>query len=80
VLSVNAWDEDPDVLKQFAENHKLKQKILLFGEKTGDAYGIIGVPTVLWINREGTVVDAEIDFKGRESLDRKTQSLLSSSR
>ena len=79
VLAVNAWDEARPEVSQFVRDGELKQRVLLDGKTTGQAYGIIAVPTLLWINRAGVVVATEVGFHGPESLEGKTKDLLSSS-
>jgi hypothetical protein len=76
VLAVNAWDEPEADVNAFVDQHKLTHRILLNGGNVARRYGVKGVPAVLWIDRTGTVVDAELDFHGPKSLERKTERLL----
>ena len=76
VLGVNAWDEDPGTLREFADAKKLTHRILLDGSEVHARYGVPGVPGVIWINRRGRVVDAALGFDGPETLERKTRQLL----
>ncbi len=75
---MNAWDEARPDISQFVRDGNLKQRVLLNGREVGKSYGIIGVPTLLWIDRAGVVVDAEIGFDGPESVEAKTRQLLAS--
>lgn len=77
VLGVNAWNEPKDDVAKFVKEHQLKHRILLDGKPVGkDLYGVKGIPTVLFINKEGVVVDVEIDFAGPEHLEAKTKKLM----
>lgn len=79
VLAVNAWDEEEEEIRRFVQENKLKHRILLNGRDV--AYGLYhvpGIPTALWINRHGVVVDTEVGFDGPELLEEKIKRLLSS--
>jgi hypothetical protein len=79
VLAVNAWDEPKEMLTKFVKDKNLKHTILLSGEKVAtETYGLKGVPYVFWINKEGVVVDSEMDYDGPEPLERRTKKLLGS--
>jgi peroxiredoxin len=80
VLAVNAWDEDEPAVRRFANDHGLKQRILLYGQEVGELYGLNGsVPAVTWIDRHGRIVDFEGGFSGKRSLVRRTNALLKAS-
>ena len=76
MLGVNAWDEDPEMLRQFTDAQKLRHRILLNGSEVHARYGVPGIPGTIWINRKGHVVDAALGFDGPETLERKTRQLL----
>ncbi len=76
MLGVNAWDEDPEMLRKFADQMKLRHRILLDGSEVHARYGVPGIPGTIWINRKGRVVDAALGFDGPEILERKTSELL----
>jgi len=76
VLAVNAWNDDPAVVKKFVKRGRLKQRVLLEGEAVAQAYGALSVPTTLWIDRNGVVVDTESGFDAA-SLAAKTERLVS---
>ncbi len=78
MLAVNAWDEDKAIVRQFVEDKKLKQRILLEGGQVHAEYGLteMGIPVVLWIRPDGTVADVEIGFDEPESLESKTKKLV----
>lgn len=75
-MAVNSWNEPKDDLAKFAEDQNLKHRICLEGRSVAQAYGVKVVPTVLWIARDGRVVDVELGFDGPEALDRRTRRLL----
>ena len=76
VVAVNSWDEPKDGITKFVEENQLEYLILLDGREVGRRYGLIGIPTLLWINRWGLVVDTELGFDGPEHLDQRTRRLL----
>ncbi len=79
VLAVNAWDEDKAEIRRFVKKNKLEHRILLDGKEVRARYGAPFIPTTLWINRDGVVVDAEVGFDGAGPLLRKTKKLLAGS-
>ena len=80
VLAPNAWDEEKGLLKRYVKKEKLRQRVLLNAGSVFKAYGGRSVPTVLFIDQEGIVVEVEIGFdEGSGHLEEKVQSLLSSS-
>lgn len=76
VLAVNTWNEPVDGSRDFAREHKLRQRILLEGRETGKRYGVYRIPTAIWIDAKGIMVDAALGFDGPEHLERKTQAFL----
>ena len=79
VLAVNAWDEDKSQINRYVRKEKLGQRILLDGSKVASSYGSPGLPTLLWIDGTGIVMDVEVGFGGPASLERRTDQLLRSS-
>jgi len=75
---VNAWDEDKEILKQYVEQNKLNQLVLLNGGETSDRFGIPSrsVPTVLWIDRSGIVVDVDTGSGNVKTLEDNTKRLV----
>lgn len=76
MLAVNSWDEARQVLQSFSSSNGLKQRILLNGSSVGSTYGVSSVPTTVFIDRKGEVVDADVGFSGPAALERKVASLL----
>lgn len=79
VAAINAWDEEKEPVGRFVAEKKLKQRMLMQGGAVCDRYGIPNraVPTVLWIDRQGKIVDTNVDCDGSaEALDAKTKALL----
>jgi hypothetical protein len=77
ILGVNAWDEEREVIEEFVRDQNIKHKILLNGEDVRHQYGVFAVPTNLWINPQGMVVDAAIGFDNEEDLEDRIKNLLS---
>ena len=78
VLAVNAWDEDKEILKQYVEQQKLNQRVLLEGGKTIKQYGVPDgmIPTILWIDRAGIVVDVDLGSADVKTLESNTKKLV----
>ena len=76
VLAANAWDEDKAKVAEFVEKRGLKQRVLLNGNSVAGDYEVKGLPTVLWINGEGVIVDAQMGFDDAGSLNQKTIRLM----
>lgn len=52
--------------------------MLLNGSGVSIRYNVEGLPTTLWVNRKGMIVDFEEGFGGAASLKRKTAKLVNS--
>ena len=79
VLAPNAWDEDKGMLRRYVKKEKLRQRVLVNAGSVFEAYGGRSVPTVLFIDEEGIVVDVEIGFdEGSKHLEEKVAALVSS--
>ena len=80
VLGVNAWDEEQEDVRRFVEENKLKQRILMNGRDVGyELYHVPGIPTVLWISRNGVVVYTELGYDDPKELEQNTKKLLARS-
>ncbi len=79
MLAVNTWDEPREALAGFAREHSLRQTILLDGSEVDKSLGGVGVPTVLWIDKEGIVRDVLWGAGSETVLQRKTKKLLDQS-
>lgn len=56
IFSINE-DEYVDKVPKFVKNYSLTYRVLLDTErKASDAYGIVGVPTYILVNKEGRIV------------------------
>jgi len=82
VLAVNAWDEDKEILKQYVEQARLNQRVLLNGGETCDRYLIPNrsIPTLFWIDRAGVVVDIDPGTGDVKTLENNTKKLVSGKR
>ncbi len=78
VLAVNAWDEDKEVLKQYVQQNDFKHRVLLNGSPVVERYAIPNsrVPTVFWIDRQGTVVEVELGSGNVPRLEKYTKQLV----
>ena len=76
VLGINFWDEPRETVADFARQEKLSYRMLLEGRAVGVRYGVTSIPTSVWIDPEGIVVDAAVGFDGPKRLDEKTRKIL----
>ncbi len=76
MLSVNFWDEPRETVADFARQEKLQHLMLLDGREVGIRYGVTSIPTSVWINPEGIVLDAAVGFDGPKRLEKKTREIL----
>lgn len=74
---MNAWDDSREDISGFVKRNKLKQRMLLQGQAVAKKYKVKSVPTTLWIDREGKIIDTELGFAGARVLSAKTARLLS---
>ena len=78
VLAVNAYDDPKTTVESIVKKNKFKQTMLLNGSGVSMLYNVVGLPTTLWVNRKGMIVDFEEGFGGAASLKRKTRNLVNS--
>ena len=76
MLGINFWDEPRETVADFARQEKLQHRMLLDGSEVGIRYGVTSIPTNVWINPEGIVVDAAVGFDGPKRLGKKTRKIL----
>lgn len=76
MLAVHIWDATDQKVAKFVKEGNLAQRILLDGGPVAKDYGVTGLPTLLWIGRDGRVVDVELIFDGPRELERRTIALL----
>ncbi len=77
VLAVNAWDESESSIARFVKKNDLQQIVLLQGSAVESLYAVPALPTALWIDGSGKVIDVEVGFDSADELDRRTEHLLS---
>jgi hypothetical protein len=76
IVAVNAYTEDRDLVSKFATDEKLTHPIVIGGQSVAELYHVAAYPTTFWIDRNGTVVDYEIDFDSPAALERRIQTRL----
>ena len=76
MLGINFWDEPRESVAEFARHEKLSYRILLDGRAVGVRYGVTSIPTSVWINPEGIVLDVAVGFDGPKRLEKKTRKIL----
>jgi hypothetical protein len=76
VLGINAWNEPEGAVADFVGENKLKHRILLDGAEVAERYGLEGLPAIVWVDREGMIVDAALGLTRSKRIHDKTEALL----
>ena len=64
ILGVNAWNEPKSDIEAFIEENEITYPILLEGKRLcKEQYGVTGIPTLFWIDRQGKVVKVNLGFE-----------------
>ena len=69
VFGVNTWEKKDDAAKKYMESKKYTYGCLLAGEDLAKTYGITGIPTLIIINKDGTIAKAEVGAGGNVEAD-----------
>jgi thiol-disulfide isomerase/thioredoxin len=64
IFGVNTWEKKDGVAKTYMESKKYTYGCLLAGEELAKTYGITGIPTLILINKDGTIAFAETGAGG----------------
>ena len=64
VFGVNTWEKKDGAAKAYMESKKYTYGCLLAGESLAKTYGITGIPTLILINKDGTIAFAEMGAGG----------------
>ena len=64
VFGVNTWEKKDGAAKAYMESKKYTYGCLLAGETLAKTYGITGIPTLILINKDGTIAFAEMGAGG----------------
>ena len=69
VFGVNTWEKKDGAAKTYMESKKYTYGCLLAGEDLAKTYGITGIPTLVIINKDGTIAKAEVGAGGNVEAD-----------
>ena len=69
IFGVNTWEKKDDAAKKYMESKKYTYGCLLAGEDLTKTYGITGIPTLIIINKDGTIAKAEVGAGGNVEAD-----------
>jgi len=72
VFGVNTWEKKDGAAKSYMESKKYTYGCLLTGEDLAKTYGITGIPTLIIINKDGTIAKAEVGAGGNVEADLRT--------
>ena len=69
IFGVNTWEKKDGAAKSYMESKKYTYGCLLAGEDLAKTYGITGIPTLIIINKDGTIAKAEVGAGGNVEAD-----------
>ncbi len=69
VFGVNTWEKKDGAAKTYMESKNFTYGCLLAGEELAKTYGITGIPTLIIINKDGTIAKAEVGAGGNVEAD-----------
>ncbi len=64
VLGVNTFERGDGAAKKYMDSKKFTYGCLLKGDPLAEAYGVTGIPTLILINKDGTIALAEVGVGG----------------
>jgi hypothetical protein len=73
---VNAWDEPAGTVRQFVGQQGIRYPVLLGGSSAARKYGIRGVPTAFYIDREGTIVGSKVGLASLQVMEAQVKKIL----
>lgn len=77
IIGVAMDDSSKEDIEKFAKEMSVNYPIVIGMEKTADTYGgLPALPTTLYIDREGRVVDRVIGLRGRAEIEQTIQKIL----
>lgn len=72
ILAINAYDETPEAIAEYAKAEQLKHTIAVQGgDVANSSYHVAAYPTTFWIDRQGKVVRYVIGFENGDELERE---------
>lgn len=73
-----AVDEPVSVVRPYTLEMKMNYPVLLEGERhdVHEAYGVVGLPTTIIINRDGTTCEQHVGFTQRSTFEEAVKRLL----
>ena len=79
IVGVAMDDSSKEDIEKFAKEMSINYPIVIGQEKTADAYGgLPALPTTLYLDRDGKVVERVIGLKGRAEIEEAMQKIIAS--
>jgi len=79
VLAVNAWDEPLDLVQGFVKAQGINYTVLLDGGETAiGKYGVRGVPSAFYLDRQGRIVETGLGAEPEPEIEAKVKTILKS--
>ena len=69
VMGVNTFERGDGAAKKYMDSKKYTYGCLLKGDELAKAYGINAIPTLIIINKDGTIAKAEVGVSGNPEKD-----------
>jgi hypothetical protein len=76
IVAISDFDESPELVRKFVEDHEVEYLNLLGAEEMGDKYIVIGLPMAYLLDRDGRVVESYFGPKPPKALEEKIRELL----
>ena len=62
IIGVNCMEQDPDEAVKYTKKEKFTYMQLLQGDELAQEYGVSGIPTLIVIDADGSVLGSEVGF------------------
>jgi thiol-disulfide isomerase/thioredoxin len=76
ILGISEDEDTPDVVKRFADEHKINYPVAMANEEVRKAFpGVAALPTSFFLDREGRIVQKHIGLLDRTRTEHETRAL-----
>jgi thiol-disulfide isomerase/thioredoxin len=76
VLAVNAWNEPPEAVRQFAGQQGIRYPVLLRGRSAALQYSIRAIPAVFYIDPQGRLAGNHVGLLSLDELEAGVKKIL----
>jgi cytochrome c biogenesis protein CcmG, thiol:disulfide interchange protein DsbE len=75
-MAVNCWNEPAPAVRSFIREQGIRYPVLLEGRNVAMDYKVRGIPTTLFIDKEGVIVTQRVGRAGESWLEEQIQRIL----